>query len=305
MGVFNNILYISRGLDDEGPALAQTLAIAGENDASLNVLIIYPPLPDSLAGYRATWEQGLATATRNRIEECAPGRAEAVEIQLDSPDMPAEAVIRRVLRQGFDLVVKPAEAISQGRGHKAIDMELLRKCPCPVWLAQPGQGGGSKPRVAVADDPANEEPAAVDLAVQLLKTASALSRSGGALQIISCWDCEYEAFLRHHPFARIPEDEVDQTVINFEKSHSRLLVDLVKKAAIADYDLNHIRGRAEEMIPGFVKSHGIDILVMGTVARAGIPGFVMGNTAENIVQKLSCTLLALKPRGFVSPVKAY
>ncbi|MFO0070344.1 MAG: universal stress protein, partial [Alphaproteobacteria bacterium] len=30
-----------------------------------------------------------------------------------------------------------------------------------------------------------------------------------------------------------------------------------------------------------------------------------GNTAENILQKLSCSLLALKPNGFVSPVKAY
>jgi len=54
-----------------------------------------------------------------------------------------------------------------------------------------------------------------------------------------------------------------------------------------------------------VENKNIDILVMGTVARTGIPGFVIGNTAENIVQKLSCSLMALKPRGFVSPVKAY
>jgi nucleotide-binding universal stress UspA family protein len=54
-----------------------------------------------------------------------------------------------------------------------------------------------------------------------------------------------------------------------------------------------------------VEDREIDILVMGTVARTGLPGFVLGNTAENIVQKLSCSLLALKPQGFVSPVKAY
>lgn len=44
---------------------------------------------------------------------------------------------------------------------------------------------------------------------------------------------------------------------------------------------------------------------MGTVARTGIPGFIIGNTAENILQKIDCSLLALKPLGFVSPVKAY
>jgi nucleotide-binding universal stress UspA family protein len=44
---------------------------------------------------------------------------------------------------------------------------------------------------------------------------------------------------------------------------------------------------------------------MGTVARTGISGFIIGNTAENILQKIDCSLLALKPQGFVSPVKAY
>jgi len=44
---------------------------------------------------------------------------------------------------------------------------------------------------------------------------------------------------------------------------------------------------------------------MGTVARTGILGCLMGNTAENIVVELKCSLLALKPGGFVSPVKAY
>jgi len=49
----------------------------------------------------------------------------------------------------------------------------------------------------------------------------------------------------------------------------------------------------------------IDILIMGTVARTGISGFIIGNTAENILQKIDCSLLALKPQGLVSPVKAY
>ncbi|WP_421712475.1 universal stress protein [Aeromonas salmonicida] len=58
-------------------------------------------------------------------------------------------------------------------------------------------------------------------------------------------------------------------------------------------------------MPQYVADHQIDILVMGTVARTGISGFFIGNTAENVVQKLECSLLALKPNGFVSPVMAY
>lgn len=37
------------------------------------------------------------------------------------------------------------------------------------------------------------------------------------------------------------------------------------------------------------------------LARTGISGFFPGNTAENILQKIGCSLLALKPQGFVSP----
>ncbi|MFS1162379.1 universal stress protein [Aeromonas salmonicida] len=66
-----------------------------------------------------------------------------------------------------------------------------------------------------------------------------------------------------------------------------------------------MRGQAEHVIPQYVADHQIDILVMGTVARTGISGFFIGNTAENVVQKLECSLLALKPNGFVSPVMAY
>ena len=42
--------------------------------------------------------------------------------------------------------------------------------------------------------------------------------------------------------------------------------------------------------------------VAGTVARTGIPGLIMGNTAEAILEQLDCSVLAIKPPGFVTPV---
>jgi hypothetical protein len=41
---------------------------------------------------------------------------------------------------------------------------------------------------------------------------------------------------------------------------------------------------------------------MGTVARTGIAGFVMGNTAEMMLRQLRGSVLAVKPPGFVTPV---
>lgn len=69
--------------------------------------------------------------------------------------------------------------------------------------------------------------------------------------------------------------------------------------------LHFLKGHPSELIPSSINEHKIDMLVMGTVARTGIAGFFIGNTAENILQKINCSLWALKPHGFVSPVKAY
>jgi nucleotide-binding universal stress UspA family protein len=41
---------------------------------------------------------------------------------------------------------------------------------------------------------------------------------------------------------------------------------------------------------------------MGTVARTGVRGFIMGNTAETVLEQIDCSVLAIKPQGFVTPV---
>jgi universal stress protein E len=45
------------------------------------------------------------------------------------------------------------------------------------------------------------------------------------------------------------------------------------------------------------------LVVLGTVGRQGISAALIGNTAEHVIDKLNCDVLAIKPDGFVSPVK--
>ena len=63
------------------------------------------------------------------------------------------------------------------------------------------------------------------------------------------------------------------------------------------------RGEPEDVIPEFVVAEGIDLVVMGTVARNGIAGMLLGNTAERGLRKLPCSVLTVKPEAFVSPVR--
>lgn len=59
----------------------------------------------------------------------------------------------------------------------------------------------------------------------------------------------------------------------------------------------------DEEILKFIQEDNIDLLVMGTIARGGMAGVMIGDTAERLLPEISCSLLAVKPKEFVSPVR--
>jgi nucleotide-binding universal stress UspA family protein len=63
------------------------------------------------------------------------------------------------------------------------------------------------------------------------------------------------------------------------------------------------KGPAKKEVAPLAAELRADLVVMGTVARTGIPGVIIGNTAEAILDQLSCSVLTIKPPGFITPVK--
>ncbi len=63
-----------------------------------------------------------------------------------------------------------------------------------------------------------------------------------------------------------------------------------------------LKGNPADVIADFAKAGRADLIVMGTVARTGLHGFLIGNTAETVFQRVDCSVLAIKPEGFVSPL---
>lgn len=309
---YQNILFVSTGMADETDALKQALSLARNNQANLTALIIYPKFPSHLADYEKKHEQLIMDDLRATIETVGKQigvdtNALTLTIEAESKNKPAVSIIKHVLKGSVDLVIKRAEQKDSGKGFKALDMDLLRQCPCVVWLCRPIDKHRDKINVAVAIDPTSEAPEGHDLSIRLLKLSRNLADTcSGDLQIISCWEYEFEGDMRDNPWIKVPEAEIVKA-INAEMDFHRIGLDnLINESGIeGEKQVHLIRGKADRVIPQYVLDEGIDILVMGTVARTGIAGFVIGNTAENIVQNLTCSLLALKPNGFVSPVKAY
>ncbi|WP_321390231.1 universal stress protein [Emcibacter sp.] len=309
---YHNPLYISHGTSDETESLKQALSLARNNGTPLSILVVCPEFPEEFPDYRKKYEESLVTQTEASIRYTKDAikleDAVNISIELISDKNPSTKIIQYIFQHGHDLLIKEAEPPKLGgSGFKALDMDLLRKSPCAVWLCRPISHSREDIKVAVAIDPESSEPAAENLSKRMLELSRSLADScNGKLHIISCWDYEFESFLRHSVWVKISDEDIAEAVLETQHQHRAALERLIEASGISgNRQVHHLRGMAEQCIPSFVKDHKIDILVMGTVARTGIPGFIIGNTAENIVQNLSCSLMALKPQGFVSPVKAY
>jgi universal stress protein E len=328
MNTWRNILFVSQGLTDEAATLKQALSVARNNQAALKILVVCPELPQALANYRDSFVASLVDHVKSSLKSANnsvnPSEADvAVEFKLEGSNLhsakfgditvkieaesgatPANIMIRHVLKNKHDLLIKEAEPKEGGRGFMAVDMELLRKCPCPVWLSRPISKHRNEIKVAVAVDPESLFPEGEALSLRLLQLGRSYADTcSGELDIVSCWDFMSERSFRHNPWIKVKEEEVTQMVEEVRTRSRSALDGLVKNAKVSGKVLvNHLRGNPSKKIPGYIRDNNIDILIMGTVGRTGISGFFIGNTAENIMQELSCSMLALKPNGFVSPV---
>lgn len=63
-----------------------------------------------------------------------------------------------------------------------------------------------------------------------------------------------------------------------------------------------VEGAAEKKIPETCDELHAGIVVLGILGRTGISAAFLGNTAEQIINKLKCDLLAIKPDSFVCPM---
>lgn len=173
------ILYVSQGAEGSG-GLYQALRVATSNNAQFSILIVYPELQEEQQKYRKIYEDGLIEKVEGSLRDAAVALGTnpdpSVEVAIEYGSTPAIRIIRHVVRNGYDLLIKEAGNLDSDRGFRSLDMKLLRKCPCQVWLLRPSMHLQSRLRVAVAIDALSPEPAGHDLAIDLLGIASHFSK---------------------------------------------------------------------------------------------------------------------------------
>jgi len=225
-------------------------------------------------------------------------------------------LIYEVLRGRHDLVIRPPEEPGWlDRLFGSDDMHLLRKCPCPVWLVRCRAEKPYRRILAAVDVGDSYSPAELDvrsaLNRQVLELASSLALSEFAeLHVAHAWEAIGESVMRGG-LMNTPEDQILAYVEGARQRHAAGMAALLREleSALGDETIGYlkpkthlVKGWARKEIPALAKQLGVDLVVMGTVARTGVAGFIMGNTAEAILGQIECSVLAIKPPGFVTPV---
>ncbi len=243
-----------------------------------------------------------------RVADALDGGAADIVIRMGKPFL---EIIHQVIDGGHDLVVKTAEEAEGLQRYLFVstDQHLLRKCPCPVWLRMPDADRPAKTVLAAVDvdiEDAGEPETLAALNIAIVETASRIAAFEQAnLHLLHIWDAPAETLVRRWSDTQAAALGYVRDVERYHRAAmDRLLAGLAPSVQVDGRPpvAHLVRGIPRDAIPVQVRNLGADILVMGTTARTGVPGFIIGNTAEDILNAIECSVVTVKPPGYVSPV---
>ncbi|WP_167506108.1 universal stress protein [Desulfosediminicola flagellatus] len=211
------------------------------------------------------------------------------------------AAIQKVITDSIDLVIKGG---TSGQSQDRLALKLFRKCPCTIWVANE-QLPPDQRKIVAALDVSNNDPISLELNRKIAQLAHSLAEQEAiAVHYLHTFRVEVEMLL-HGPRFNVKIEDFEELKKKLRVQRREALESLLDSAVIpyTSDQLHLIEGNLHEIIEQMEEGSEIDTLVMGTVCRTGIPGFLIGNTAETILTKTGCSLLTVKPEGFESPIK--
>jgi universal stress protein E len=248
-------------------------------------------------------EQDLRQKALRRLEGIADRlRMHSIKVTVSAEwDYPShEATIRRARSTKADLIVA---SLHPGRHRlpwllRLTDWELVRLSPVSVLLVK-NPRPYRHPAVLAAIDPGHAHAKPLNLDKAILNISRTLSKAlRGTLHAV-------HAYARF-PMGSYPEGMSGQAVQGLAEEAEHLATLRLKRA------LKHARvSRSRQYLIArqpigaiqlAARNSRSSIVVMGAISRSGYKRLLIGNTAERILDELSCDILIIKPENFVNKV---
>nr|WP_298722001.1 universal stress protein [uncultured Steroidobacter sp.] len=310
MDYIKQILVIVDPTAAEQPAVNKAALLAEKFNARLELFV---------CDTKAAREMRLSSHLRDKPDEpftvnikallesmAAPLRARGLDVTTETvcADPLHVGLIDRTRQTNADLVVKDTHhhSLAQRTFLTNTDWQLIRGCPVPLLLTKPAPWAGV-PRIVAAVDPGhvNDKPKILDH--WIIEHAALLAqRLNGELHALHVYlpMAIIGAATTVNPAmvaAAAPED------LALEEKNRRELVN----ALVSEYDIPprnvHLElGGPSQMLPLAAQRLNADVIVMGAIARSGLKRIFVGSTAEDVLEKLPCDALIVKPPQFAEHV---
>ncbi|MGI9590247.1 MAG: universal stress protein [Myxococcota bacterium] len=208
-------------------------------------------------------------------------RAASLEARLVvSEEQGVLAICHEVTASGADLVLVGKRSVDAGDGRRlgSVARSLIHDCPTAVWVARPVAGPAPQRLLAAADLSAVGE-RVVRCAAQVARVLEA------ELHVVHALSLPMDVQLRGGDArARYLEEKK-------QEAEQQLSAWLEGAPAVLHVGLT---SPTQAVLAGVSKLEP-ELVVIGTVARHGLPGLVVGNTAERLLDRLEPSLLVVKP----------
>lgn len=196
-----------------------------------------------------------------------------------------------------DLLVMGAKSSKVGP-HRigAIAAKCIRKAPVDVLVVREEAQSPHKKIVSCVDFSGNSAKA-VQCALHLAELDGGTVDCLHVYQSAIAMSLDYGGFMPAMPVAIDPD-----ALGNWQKQLQEFLAPLTRgKGSVPVTPLVIERMNIREAILQHVENVGATLVVLGTRGKTGLREFLVGTTAEKIVQHAPCSILAVKPDGFAAP----
>jgi universal stress protein E len=206
-----------------------------------------------------------------------------------------EGIVRKAVECGADLVVKDTHYHSAVRRtlFSNTDWELIRSCPTPLWLVKP-RAIAARPCIVAAVDPTHPRDKAAELDHAIVTAAADLAAAlGGELHAFHAFSLA-TALAGATGGAELPVPEVVEILEQDDAAAVQALTD----AHALPRDCVHIlEGDTLSSLTALTEQLNADVVVMGAVSRSRLARLVIGNTADDLLARIGCDVLIVKPPG--------
>lgn len=216
----------------------------------------------------------------------------------------ADEILEQIYELKPDLVVKDShhEPLLKRVLFTPVDWQLMRHCPAPLLLVN--STASALPRkIVIAIDPMRMSPAENDFNEKIIEEGISLAiQCGSELHLATAFNPA--------PIYGMgtPQDGVFLTTETFEairNNHIERFMAVADERGVPADRRHFLEGPAAVEIAELAESSKADVVVVGTTDRHGIERFILGSTAESILEYSPSNVMVVKPNAFQQHFEDY